>query len=98
MIKFVIKRILMVPVMLLCVALLVFVLLNISAADPLLNILPSDYTQEDYDALEHELGLDQPLIVQYGNWVVNAVQGDLGEPIRLGPRCWMRWRIVCPPA
>ena len=57
--KFIIKRILMIPIMLLCVALLVFLLLNISAADPLLSILPSEYTQEEYDALEHELGLDK---------------------------------------
>ena len=49
--KFIIKRILMIPIMLLCVALLVFLLLNISAADPLLSILPSEYTQEEYDAL-----------------------------------------------
>lgn len=69
----------MVPVLLMCVAFLVFILLNISAADPLLNILPSTYTQEDYDALEHELGLDRPLVVQYGDWVLSALQGDLGE-------------------
>lgn len=76
--KFIIKRLLMIPIMLLCVALLVFLLLNISAADPLLNILPTEYTQEEYDALEKELGLDKPLVVQYGRWVANAVQGDLG--------------------
>lgn len=78
MVKFVVKRIIMLPIMLLCVAFLVFMLLNLSEADPLLTMLPTEYTQEQYDELEHEMGLDKPLLVQYGRWVVNAVRGDFG--------------------
>ncbi len=78
MLKYTIKRIIMVPFLLLCVALLVFVLLNLSDADPILQMLPSEYTEEQYQELEQQLGLDKPLLVQYGNWVINAVQGDFG--------------------
>ncbi|NJK44810.1 MAG: ABC transporter permease [Pleurocapsa sp. SU_196_0] len=33
-----------------------------------------------------ELGLDQPVIVQYGAWLIRAIQGDLGRSIRTGER------------
>lgn len=78
MLKYTIKRILMVPVLLLLVALLVFVLLNLSEADPVLQMLPSEYTQEQYNELQQKFGLDKPMLVQYANWVINMVQGNLG--------------------
>lgn len=78
MLKYTIKRIIMVPILLLLVALLIFVLLNLSESDPVVLMLPSEYTQADYDAMEARFGLDKPMAVQYFNWVKNAVQGDLG--------------------
>src|SRR3712207_5017822 len=36
-------------------------------------------------AMEERYGLDQPLIVQYGLWLRNAVRGDLGESLRMRP-------------
>lgn len=76
--KYIIKRILIVPVLLVLVAFFVFILLNLSEADPVLQMMPSEYTQEDYDAMAERFGLDKPLLVQFGNWVVNAVKGDFG--------------------
>lgn len=35
-------------------------------------------SQAEIDAVTREMGLDQPFLVQFGNWVWNAVQGDLG--------------------
>ncbi len=78
MLKYTIKRILLMPILLLLVALLVFVLLNLSDADPVLNMLPSEYTQEQYDALAAKYGLDKPLLVQYFNWIKGILHGDLG--------------------
>jgi peptide/nickel transport system permease protein len=68
----------MIPVLLLLVALLIFVLLNLSKADPILGMMPAQYTQEDYDAMAARFGLDKPFIIQYFNWVKNAATGDLG--------------------
>ena len=78
MFKYILKRILIVPVLLVLVAFFVFVLLNLSEADPVLQMMPSEYTQEEYDAMAARFGLDKPLLVQFGNWVVDAVQGDFG--------------------
>lgn len=35
-------------------------------------------SQQEIDAVTRALGLDQPFFVQFGNWLVNAAQGDLG--------------------
>lgn len=78
MFKYTITRLLMIPVLLLLVALLIFVLLNLSKADPILGMMPAQYTQEDYDAMAARFGLDKPFIIQYFNWVKNAATGDLG--------------------
>jgi ABC-type dipeptide/oligopeptide/nickel transport system permease component len=45
-------------------------------------MLGQNATQEDYDRLQHQLGLDDPLYVQYWRYVSNAVQGDFGRSIR----------------
>ena len=59
----------MIPILLLLVTLLIFVLLNLSESDPVLTMLPSQYTQADYEAMKERFGLDKPLPVQYVNWV-----------------------------
>lgn len=76
--SYIIKRIIMVPILLLLIALMVFFLLNLSAADPVLAMLPSEYTQEDYDNMAAKFGLDKPKPVQFINWVGGVVRGDFG--------------------
>ena len=41
-------------------------------------------SQEEVAAMEQQLGLDDPVPVQYGRWVGDALQGDLGESLRSG--------------
>lgn len=36
-------------------------------------------SQEAVDVLNHELGVDRPLLVQYGSWMWNFLQGDMGQ-------------------
>lgn len=50
--------------------------------DPVLMMLSRDgsaVNQEAYDALEAELGLDQPVMTQYVNWITDLLHGDLGQ-------------------
>jgi len=88
MLKYALKRIIMAPFLLLLVALLVFLLLNLSHSDPLPNLLPAEYTEEQYLALQKELGLDKPLLVQYGTWVINALHGDFGTSYKTRGPVW----------
>lgn len=76
--KYIVKRILMVPVLLLLIAMFVFFLLSLSAADPVLMMMPSEYTQEDYDMVAERFGLDKSKPVQFINWTKDAVRGEFG--------------------
>ena len=68
----------MIPVML-GVVFLVFTINYFTPGDPVVSLLGSNYTQEQYDAKSHELGLDQPFFVQFFNYVKNVVtKGDFG--------------------
>lgn len=49
--------------------------------DPVLAVVGDRATQEQYDAAKVAMGLDQPLIVQFVNYVGDVIQGDLGKSI-----------------
>ena len=68
----------MIPVVL-GVSLVVFTLLYITPGNPAQMILGPQARQEDIQALEEELHLNDPFIVRYGRFVVNAAQFDLGS-------------------
>jgi len=59
------------------VLLLVFILSRM-AGDPIVALLGEGATQEAYNALKSELGLDRPLPVQFVDFISNALKGDLG--------------------
>lgn len=52
------------------------------AGDPTTLLLPVQASTSDVAVLRAELGLDQSLLVQYGKFLVNAVQGDFGDSLR----------------
>jgi peptide/nickel transport system permease protein len=66
----------------LVVTMVVFFVMMIVPGDPVMVMLGAvegaSISQEVYDAMRARLGLDQPLIVQYANWLWNMLQGDLG--------------------
>jgi ABC-type dipeptide/oligopeptide/nickel transport system permease component len=66
---------------LLVLSLIVFVVLRLIPADPLAMMLPPNATPADAAALRHQLGLDQPMVTQFGIWLWRALHGDLGASI-----------------
>lgn len=60
------------------VATLVFFFAQANSADPAGSILGLDASEEAVAAKRAELGVDRPLIQQYGDWLGDAVRGDLG--------------------
>ena len=89
MVKYAIKRLIMIPFMLLVIALLIFLFLSLSKADAITQMLPSQYTAEDYYNLQRELGLDKPILVQYANWVWNIIsKGDFGMSYKTRGPVW----------
>src|SRR5690606_6033558 len=70
----------MIPI-LLGVVTIIFVLLRLSG-DPVRLYLPEDATQQQIVQVRSSLGLDRPILVQYGIYIARLVKGDLGESIR----------------
>jgi ABC-type dipeptide/oligopeptide/nickel transport system permease component len=80
---FVVRRLAMLPAVLLGVALVVFIVMHLAPGDPVLVMLGPDASPDAIEALRRDLRLDQPLLVQFGGWLSRAVRGDLGYSIRL---------------
>jgi peptide/nickel transport system permease protein len=67
---------------LLFVSLLVFVVVRVLPGDPALIILGLEANADSVARVRRELGLDQPITVQYAHWVTRALSGDLGRSIQ----------------
>lgn len=77
--KYITKRILVAIPVFFGITLLVFILSNMAPGSPLsLLAAATDMTQEQLDAYRAYLGLDKPMLVRYGIWLLNFIQGDLG--------------------
>ncbi len=77
MLAYIIRRIGQSLLVLLVVGIVAFSMFRF-IGDPIDNLLGQEATQEDIDRLRGELGLDQPLYVQYWRFITDAFQGDLG--------------------
>lgn len=66
------------------VSILVFLLIHLVPGDPVRLALGTRFDAETYEALRQRAGLDQPLVVQYFNWIGGALTGDLGVSFRSG--------------
>jgi peptide/nickel transport system permease protein len=77
MISFVFKRLLQSVVVMLTVALIAFSMFRF-VGDPVNNMVGQDTTDDERAALTEQLGLNDPFIVQYGRFVLNAIEGDFG--------------------
>ncbi|CBK76695.1 ABC-type dipeptide/oligopeptide/nickel transport systems, permease components [[Clostridium] cf. saccharolyticum K10] len=78
MVKYVIKRLLALIPVVIGVTFLVFMIMQLAPGDAAKLILGESATQEQVEELREEMGLNDPAIIQYGRYMVNFVQGDLG--------------------
>ncbi len=79
---FVGRRLLALPVLLLLITFLVYSLVFLLPGDPARSIAGGlNAPEEQVEEVREELGLDDPLLVQYGRWVKGIVTGDLGESL-----------------
>ena len=61
---------------------MVFLLVHIVPGDPVQQMLGEGARAEDLEQLRHALGLDRPLLVQYGRYLTGLVRGDWGQSFR----------------
>lgn len=83
MFRYIIQRILfMVPVALL-VSFMTFMLIHLVPGDPARVLLGEEATPQTVAALQHQLGLDKPIHLQFVFWFWQALHGNLGDSIQL---------------
>jgi peptide/nickel transport system permease protein len=81
--RYIAQRFLWVIVVLLGISVLTFLMLHLTPGDPALILLGPIATPQDVARLRRELGLDQPLMMQYLYWISHVIRGDLGRSITL---------------
>ena len=79
------RLLLMIPVAFL-VTIGIFVIIRIAPGDPILTYAGEDRDPATIAAVRAELGLDQPVPVQYAAWLFRALQGDLGRSLQTHQR------------
>jgi len=79
---FVARRLVATVPVLVLVSLGVFLLIHLVPGDPVDVMLGESLDPVAREALRKELGFDQPVYIQYVNWLGHVVQGDLGRSIR----------------
>lgn len=83
MIRYILRRLIfMVPVALF-VSFLTFMLIHLVPGDPARVLLGEEATPQTVAALQHQLGLDKPLLQQFAIWFWQALHGNLGDSIQL---------------
>ncbi|MZQ80874.1 ABC transporter permease subunit [Paenibacillus sp. 5J-6] len=82
MIVYIIRRLLQMIPVLLGVILVVFLIMQLVPGDPAVLLAGEGASAETVERIRHQLGLDQPLFVQYFQYVIDVVQGDFGTSLR----------------
>ena len=82
--KYVLKRLLLAIPVLIGATFLVFAIMDLAPGDPAKIILGSGATEEALILKRPELGLDDPFLVRYVDFLVGLLHGDLGNSYRNG--------------
>ncbi len=79
--RYILGRFVQMVIAILILTMIAFGLTRVSG-DPVVLMLPSDATPEQHEQMREKLGLSQPLVVQYGIYILGIGKGDFGESFR----------------
>jgi peptide/nickel transport system permease protein len=82
--RYIAKRLGFAALMLVGVSLILFTLMRLAPGGPEAVLIGGEFSQEVAAQIRHRLGLDRPLLVQYGTWALAAARGDLGRSFKTG--------------
>lgn len=84
--KYILKKLIFMIPMLVIISFLIFMVLQFMPVDPINYLLPPDAAQNEAlrESLRETYGLNDPVIVQYGRWIINILKGDFGYSITNG--------------
>ncbi|QNN57965.1 ABC transporter permease [Diaphorobacter ruginosibacter] len=85
MLAFILRRLIQAVVVMVTVAFIAFLLFQY-VGDPVITMLGQDATPQQIQEVRASLGLDQPFVVQFWHFLINAAQGDFGLSLRQGAK------------
>jgi peptide/nickel transport system permease protein len=86
--RFVAKRLALSIVTLFILSVIVFAAAQLLPGDVGRNVLGPFADQASVDLLNHQVGADRPVLVQYADWIWTFVQGDMGQSLQYGVPVW----------
>ncbi|MDP4093555.1 MAG: ABC transporter permease [Bacillota bacterium] len=81
MLKYIVKRLLLLIPVLIGVSIVVFIVMHVFTSDPATLVLGQHAKANEISALRQQLGLNDPIYVQYWNFFKHAIHGDLGQSL-----------------
>jgi peptide/nickel transport system permease protein len=84
--RYILKRVALAILCVIGVITIVFLLVRISG-DPVASIMPPEATPKDWEAARKTLGLDEPLYIQYGRFLLGVSRFDFGNSIKYDKPC-----------
>ena len=82
MIQYVVRRVFMLIPTLMAITMISFFIMQVIPGDPARAMAGIEAKEDDVQAIRKQLGLDRPIMVQYGIFLKNVVQGNFGQSIR----------------
>ena len=82
--RFILRRLLTTIIVVFGITFIVFMIIQMVPGDPARVVLGVAASQENVEALRERLGLNEPILVQYGVWLTGLLQGDLGNSLVTG--------------
>jgi len=82
--EYVVRRVIQALPVLFGLSVLIFTITRIIPGDPVRLALGPTATEEQVIRLRREMGLDEPIYIQYIDWIIGVFQGDWGQSLRTG--------------
>jgi peptide/nickel transport system permease protein len=79
--KYILRRLLLFVPVTIAISVIVFTLIRFAPGDPVLNMMGMEYSPEAAASFRHQLGLDQPIPIQYVRWLARVMRGDFGQAL-----------------
>lgn len=84
MVRLIVNRLLLSVVLVVISSLAIFFLMSLVPGDPARTILGANATPDSIERLRQQLGLNEPLLTQYGSWFAGVLRGDFGQSVFTG--------------
>lgn len=75
--RYIVKRLLLMIPVLIGVTFMVFFIMSLTKGDAAMIVAGEEASEEELEAVREELGLNDPLVIRWGRYVLNLMQGDL---------------------